>query len=173
MPTKVCLVKAMVFPVSHIWIWELDHKDGWVAKNWCLWIVVLEKTPESLLDCKDIKPVSPNGNQSWIFIGRTDAKAEALVLWPSDAKNWLIGKVPDAGKDWQQEEKGATEDDIVGWYHQLKGHEFQHVPGNDEGQEGLECCSPWGHKDWTEQLKTTTKFTYRQFYIIYSWMVFV
>ena len=142
-------------------MWELDYKESWAPKNWCLWIV-LEKTPESLLDCKDIKPVSPKGNQSWIFIGRTDAKAEAPILWPSDAKNWLIGKAPNAGKNWRQEEKGATEDEIVGWYHRLKGHEFEHVPGNDEGQEGLECCSPWGHKDrtrlssWKQQQNSLT-----------------
>ena len=105
------------FSSSHIQMWESDHKKGWVPKNWCLWIVVLEKTPESPLDCREIKPVHPKGNQSWIFIGRTDAEAEAPLLRPPDGKNWLIWKDPDAGKDGRQEEKGMTEDEIVGWYH--------------------------------------------------------
>ena len=112
------------FSSSHVWIWELDHKESWAPKNWCFWIVVLEKTLESPLDCKQIKPVNPKGNQSRIFIGRTDAKAEALVLWPPDAKNWLIEKDPDAGKDWRQEEKGTVEDKMVEWHHRLDGHEF-------------------------------------------------
>ena len=123
--TKVHLVKAMVFPSSHVWMWELDYKESWVPKNWCFWTVVLEKSLESPLDCKEIKPVSPKGNQSWIFIGRTDAEAETPVLWPPDAKSWLIWKDPDAGKDWRQEEKGTTEDEIVGWHHRLDGHEFE------------------------------------------------
>ena len=103
-------------------MWELDHKEGWVPKNWCFWTVVLEKTLESPLDCKEIQPVHPKGNQSWIFIGRT--VSEAPVLWPPDAESWLTGKDPDAGKDWRQEEKGVTEDEMVGWHHQLNGHEF-------------------------------------------------
>ena len=118
-PTKVHLVKAMVFPV-HVWMWELDHKEGWALKNWCFWTVVLEKTLESPLECKQIKPVNPKGNQLWIFIGRTDA--EALILWPPDAKSWLIGKDPDAGKDWWREEKGTTEDETVGWHHGQNGY---------------------------------------------------
>ena len=108
-----------------VWMWELDCRESWAQKNWCFWILVLEKTLESPLDCKEIKPVNPKGNHSWIFIGRTDAEAEAPMLWPPDVKNWLIGKDPDAGKDWGQEEKGMTEDGLVGWHHQLNGHEFE------------------------------------------------
>ena len=107
---------------SHVWMWELDYKESWALKNWCFWTVVLRKTLESPLDCKEIQPVHPKGNQSWIFIGRTDA--ETPILWPPDAKNQLIGKDPDAGKDWKQEEKGTTEDEMVGWHHRLNGHEF-------------------------------------------------
>ena len=110
---------------SHVWMWELIYKESWVLKNWCFWTVVLEKTLESSLDCKDIQPVHPKGNQSWIFIGRTDAEAEAPLLWPHGVKNWLIWKDPDAGKDWRQEEKGKTEDEMVGWHHWLNGHEFE------------------------------------------------
>ena len=135
-------------------MWELDHKEGWAWKNWHFWTVVLEKTLESPLDCKEIKPVHPKGNQSTIFIGRTDAETEAPILWPPDVKSQLIGKDPDAGKDWGQEEKGTTEDEMVAWHHQLNGHEFEQVLGDGEGQGGLLCCSPWGHKesDMTEQL---------------------
>ena len=124
-PTKVHLVKAMVFSSSHVWIWELNYKEIWAPKNWCFWTVVLEKTLESLLDCKEIQPVHPKGNQSWIFIGRTNAEAETPILCPPDAKNWLIWKDPDAGKDWRWEEKGTTEDEMFGWHHQLDGHEFK------------------------------------------------
>ena len=113
------------FSSGHVRMWELDYKEIWVLKNWCFWTVVLEKTLESPLDYKDIQPVHPKGNQSWIFIGRTDAKAETPILWPPDGKNWLIGKDPDAGKDWRQEEKGTTVDEMVGWHHQLNGHEFE------------------------------------------------
>ena len=113
------------FSSSHVWMWELDHKENWAPKNWCFWTVVLEKTLESPLDSKEIQPVHPKGNQSWIFIERTDAEAEAPVSQPPDVKNWLIGKDPDAGKDWGQEEKGMTEDEMVGWHHQLNGHEFE------------------------------------------------
>ena len=113
------------FSSGHVWMWELDCEEGWVPKNWCFWSVVLEKTLESPLDCKEIQPVHPKGNQSWIFIGRIDAEAETPILWPPDAKNWLTGKDPDAGKDWKQEEKEMTEDEMVGWHHQLDGHEFQ------------------------------------------------
>ena len=113
------------FSSSHVWMWELDSKESWAPKNWCFWTVVLEKTLESLLDCKEIQLVHPKGNQSWIFIGRTDAEAEAPVLWSPDAKSWLTGKDPDAGKDWRQEEKGTTEDEMVGWHHRLNGHEFE------------------------------------------------
>ena len=110
---------------SHVWMWELDHKDGWAPKNRWFWTVVLEKILESPLDCKEIQLVHLKGNQSWIFIGRTDAEAETPILWPSDVKSCLIGKDPDAGKDWRQEEKGMTEDEMVGWHHQLDGHEFE------------------------------------------------
>ena len=156
LPAKVHLIKATIFPVV-TWMWELDYKERWAAKNWCLWTVVLEKTLESPLDCKGIKPVNPKGNQSWIFIGRTNAKAEALVLWPSYAKNWLIGKDPDAGKDQRWEEKGTTEDEMVGWHHWLDGHEFEKAPGVGDGQGSLACCSPWGRKEsgTTEQLNWT------------------
>ena len=109
---------------SYVWMWEVDHKEGWAPKNWCFWTEVLEKTPESPLNCKEIKAVNPKGNRPWIFSGRTDDEAEALVLWPSDAKNWLIEKDPDAGKHWRQEEKEMTEDEMVGWHHRLNGHEF-------------------------------------------------
>ena len=113
------LVKAMFFSSRHVWMWELDYKESWALKNWCFWTVVLKKTLESSLDCKEIKLVNPKGNQSWIFIGRTDAGAETPILWPPDAKNWLIRKDPDVGKDWSQEEKGMTEDEMVGWHHPL------------------------------------------------------
>ena len=113
------------FSSSRVWMWELDYKESLVPKNWCFWTVVLEKTLESPLDCKEIQPIHPKGNQSWIFIGKTDAEAETPILWPPDAKSWLIWKDPDAGKDWWQEEKGTTEDDVVGWHHRLNGHEFE------------------------------------------------
>ena len=121
------------------------------------WTVVLEKTLESPLDCKEIKPVHPKGDQSWIFIGRTDAEAETPILWPPDAKSWLIGKDPDAGNDWRREEKGMTEDEMVGWHHQLNGHQFEKAPEVGDGQGGLVCCSPEGHKelDTTEWLNWT------------------
>ena len=122
--------------------------------KWCFWAVVLEKTLESPLDCKEIKPVNPKGNQSWIFIARTDVEAEGPMLWPFDVKSWLTGKDPDAGKDWRQEEKGMTEDEMVGWHHRFYGHEFEQAPGVGDGQGSLACCSPWGHKklDRTEWL---------------------
>ena len=113
------------FSSSHVWMWESDYKESWALKNWCFWSVVLEKTLESPLDCKEIQPVHPKGNQSWIVFGKTDAEAETLILWPPDAKSWLIGKDPDAGKYWRQEEKWATEDEMVGWHHRLNGHEFE------------------------------------------------
>ena len=122
--TKVHLIKAMVLPVVKYGC-EFNCKEIWAPKNWCFWTVVLEKTLERPLYCKEIKPVNPKGNQSWIFIRRTDADAETPVLWPSNAKNWLLGKDPDAGKDWRQKEKGMTEDEMVGWHRQLDGHEFE------------------------------------------------
>ena len=113
------------FSSSHVWMWELDYKESWVLKNWCFWTVVLEKTLESPLDCKEIQPVHPKGDQAWIFIGRTDVEAETSILWLPDVKSWLTGKDPDAGKDWRQEEKEMTEDEMAGWHHQLNGHEFE------------------------------------------------
>ena len=113
------------FSSSHVWMWELDYKESWVLKNWCFWTVVLEQTLESPLDCKEIQSVHPKGNQSWIFIGRTDAEAETPILWPPEVKNWFTGKDPDAGKDWRREEKGTTEDEMVGWHHRFDGHEFE------------------------------------------------
>jgi len=125
LPTKIYLVKAMVFPIV-MYGYELDYKESWAPKNWCFWTVVLEKTLESPLHCKEIQPVHPKRNQSGMFIGRTDAEAEAPVLWPpDDVKNWLIWKDPDAGKDWRREVKGTTEDELVGWHHQLSEHEFE------------------------------------------------
>ena len=112
------------FSCGHVWMWKLDYKESWAPKNWCFWTVVLKKTLDSRLDCKKIQPVYSKGDQSWVFVGRTDAEAETLILWPPDAKSWLIGKDPDAGKDWKQEEKGTTEDEIVGWHHRLNGHGF-------------------------------------------------
>ena len=140
-------------------MWELDCEESWVPKNWCFGTVVLEKTLESPLDCKEIQPDHPKGDQSWIFIGRTDAEAETPILWPPDAKNWLTGKDPDAEKDWRLEEKGTTEDEMVGWHHRLNGHEFELAPGVGDGQGGLACCSLWGCKEsgmtewlnWTHQ----------------------
>ena len=130
------------FSSGHVWMWELDCKESWVPKNWCFWTEVLEKTLESPLDCKEIQPVKPKGNQSWIFIGRTDAEAETPIFWPSYVKNWLIGKDPDAGKDWRQKEKGMAKDEMVGWHHGFDGHEFEQAPGDGEGQGSLACCSP-------------------------------
>ena len=123
LPTKVHLVKAMVFSSSLVWMWELDYKESWALKNWCFWSVVLDKTLESPLDCKEIQLVHPK-DQSWVFIGRIDAEAETPILWPPHAKSWLFGKDPDAGRDRGQEKKGTTEDELSGWHHQLDGHEF-------------------------------------------------
>ena len=134
-------------------MWKLDHKGGWVPENWCIWTVVL-KSLESPLDCKGVKPVNPKGNQSWIFIGRTDVEAETAILWSPDVKNWLIAKDPDAGQDWRREEMEMTEDEMVGGLHWLDGHEFDQAPRDGEGQGSLACCGPWSHKeleksDWT------------------------
>ena len=146
------------FSSSHTWMWELDHKKSWGPKNWWFWTEVLEKTLESLLDFKEIKPVNPKGNKAWIIIGRTDAEAETPVLWPPDSKCQLIRKDPDAGKDWRQEMKWTTEDEMVGWHHQPNGHVFEQGLGDSEGQGSLAGCSPWGCKepDMTEQLNNTT-----------------
>ena len=144
------------FSSSHVWMWEF-YKESWAPKNWCFWTVVLEKTLESPLDFKEIQPVHPRGDQSWVFFGRNDAKAEAPVLWPPHAKSWLIGKDTDAGRDWGQEEKWMTEDEMAGWHHWLDAHEFGWTPGVGDGQGGLACCDSWGHKesDMTEQLNWT------------------
>ena len=130
------------FSSSHVWMWELDYKERWALKNWCFWTVVLEKTLESHLDCEVIQPVNPKGNQSWIFILRTDVKAEASILWPPDLKNWLCWKDTDAGKNWRLEEKGMTEDKMVGWHHWLNGHEFDWALSVGGKQRSLACCSP-------------------------------
>ena len=160
--SQIILKSHVCFSVSSpIWIWELDHKEGWALKNWCFRIVVLERTLESPLDCKEIQPVHPKGNQSWIFFGRTDAEAESPILWSPDVKNWLTRKDPDAGKDWRQEEKQTIEDEMVGWHHWLDGHEFEQAPGAGDGQGGLaRCSSPWGHKesDTTERLNWTDNY---------------
>ena len=138
-------------------MWELDYKESWAPKNWCFWTVVLEKTLESPLDPKEIQPVYPKRDQFWVFIGMTDIEAEAPILWPPDVKSWLICKDPDAGKDWRQEEKGTTEDEMVGWHHQLNAHGFGWTPGVGDGQAGLACCGSWGHEeaDTTERLNWT------------------
>ena len=143
------------FSSAHVSMWEFDYKESWVQKNWCFWTVVLEKTLESLL--KEIQLVHPKGDQSWVFIGRTDVEAETPILWPPDVKCWLIGKDPDAGKDWGQEEKGVTEDELVGWHHWLNRHGFGWTPGVGNGQGGLACCGSWGRKesDTTERLNWT------------------
>ena len=147
---------------------ELDYKEGWVPKNWCFWTVVLEKTLESSLNYKEIKLANPKENQSWMFIGRTGAEAETPVLWLPDVKSWLIGKDSDARKDWRQEGKGTTDDEMVGWHHWLDGHEFEQAPGDGERQGSLEQCSPWGHKEssMTERLNW---FSYRISRLINMW----
>ena len=154
-------------------MWELDYKESWALKNWCF---LLEKILESPLDCKEIQPVQPKGDQSWVFIGETDAEAETPILWPPHEKSWLIGKDPDARKDWGQEEKGMTEDEMVEWHHWLNGHGFEWTPGVGDGQEGLACHGSWGRKEsdmteglnWTElkrhsDSETTIKKCHRNF----------
>ena len=146
-------------------MWELDCEESWETKNWCFWTVVLEKTLESPLDCKEMQPFHPKGDQSWVFIGRTDAKAETSILWPPDVKSWLIGKDPDAGRNWGQEEKGTTEDEMAGWHHWLDGREFEWTLGVGDGQGGLACCDSWGLKEsektewlnWTELTELGSK----------------
>jgi len=159
---------------SHVWMWELDHEESWVPKNWCFWTVVLEKTLESPLDCKEIQPVDHKGNQSWIFIGRTDTKAGTPILKLElqyfghlmQTKNWFIWKDSDAGKDWRLEEKGMTEDKMVGWHHWLDGHEFEQALGAGDGQGSLVCCSPFLQSkelDMTEWLNWTSKKVYSKY----------
>ena len=153
--TKVHVVKAMVFPLV-MYGWGLDNEGNWALKNWFFWTVVLEKALEGHLDCKEIKPVNPKGNESWMFIVRTDVEAEALIFWPPDAKSWENRKDHDAGKDRRQGEKGKTEDDIVEWHHRLAGHEFKQALGVTDGQECLACSSPQGHKSRTWLSNRTT-----------------
>ena len=138
-------------------MWELDCSESWAPKNWCFWTVVLEKTLESALDCKEIQPVHSEGDQPWDFFRRNDAKAETPVLWPPHVKSWLIGKDSDAGRDWGQEEKGTPEDEMAGWHHWLDGHESEWTPGVGDRQGGLACCDSWGGKelDTTERLNWT------------------
>ena len=157
LPTRVHLVKAMGFSSGHVWMWVLDCEESWALKNWCFWTVVLEKTLESPLDCKEVQPVHSKGDQPWVLFGRNDAKAETPILWPPHAKSWLIGKDSDAGRDWGQKEKGTTEDEMAGCYHRLDGHEFEWTPGDGDGQGGLTCCDSWSCKesDMTEWLNWT------------------
>ena len=142
------------FSSGLVWMWELDYEESWVPKNWCFWTVLLEKTLESPLGCKEIQPVHPKGDQSWVFIGRTDVEAETPILWPPYVKSLLIRKGPDAGKDWRQEQKGMTEDEMIRWCHWLNGHGFGWTLGAGDGQGGLVCCGSWGPKelDTTERL---------------------
>ena len=144
------------FSNSHVWMWDLDYKESWVPKNWCFWTVVLEKTLKSPLDCKEIQPVHPKGDQFWVLIGGTDAEAETPILWAPDVESWLIWKDPDAGKDWGQEEKGTTENEMVGWHHRHNGHGCGWTPGVGDGQGGLVCCGSWGQRvrhDWVTELR--------------------
>ena len=158
-------------------MWELDHKESWAPKNWCFWTVVLEKTPESPLYHREIQPVHSKGDQSWVFIGRTEAKAEIPIFWPVDAKNWLVGKDPNAEKDWRQEEKGTTENEIVGWHHWLDRHESEQALGVGDEQGGLAYCISWGHRelDMTEQLNwtdTVLVFFFLAYFTLYNWLQF-
>ena len=147
-----------------MWIWELDCEESWAPKNWCFWIVVLEKTLESPMECKEIQPVYFKGDQSWVFFGRTNAKAETPVLWPLHVKSWVILKDSDGGRDWGQEEKGMTDDEMPRWHHWLDGLEFGWTPGVGDGQGGLACCNSWDHKElntterlhWTELMGPDT-----------------
>ena len=157
MPACASSSLAFDFSCGHVWMWELDYEEGWVPKNGCFWNVVLEKTLESPLGCKEIQPVHSEGDQPWDFFGRNDAKAEAPVLWTPHVKSWLIGKDFDAGRDWGQEEKGMTQDEMAGSHHWLDGCESEWTPGDGDGQGGLVCCDSWGRKesDTTEWLNWT------------------
>ena len=161
------------FSCGHVWMWELDYKESWALKNWCFWTVVLEKTLKSPLDCKEIQPVHPKGAQSWVFIGRTDVEAETPILWTPDMKSWFVGKDPDAGKDWGQEENRTAEDEMAGWHHWLNEHGFGWTPGVGNGQGGLACCISWGCKesDMTERLNWTELYcTVNSFSEIFWWI---
>ena len=160
--TSVIWFLSYGFPNSHVWIWELNYKESWVPKNWCFWTVVLEKTLESSLDCKEIQPVHPKGDHSWVFTGKIDVKAETPVLWPPDAKSWLIWKDPDAGKDWGQEEKRTTKDEMVGWHHLLDGHEFEQAVGVGDGQGNLVSMgSQRIQHHWVNELSCTEMYQTR------------
>ena len=156
---------------SHIWLWELDCEERWPPKNWCFWTVVLENTLESPLDCRGIQPIHSKGDQSWVFFGGTDAKAETPILGPTYVKSWLIGMVSDAGRDLGQEEKGTTEDEMAWWHHRLNVHEFDWTPGVGDGQGGLGCCNSLGHKesDMTERLNCTELNWYKIFGFNFLW----
>ena len=150
------------FSSSHVWMWELDYKESWAPKNWCFWTVVLEKTLESPLNYKEIKQVNRKGDQSWIFIGRPEAKAEAPIVWPPDEKNWLTRKDPDAGKDPRWEEKGMTDDEMFLWHYRLNGYECEQAPGVCDGQGSLACCKSMGSQrvrhDWVTEVNWTTSY---------------
>ena len=165
-PTKVHSSQGYGFSSGHVWMCELDYKESWAPKNWCFWTVMLEKTLESPLDCQEIQPVHPK-DQSWMFIERTDVEAETPILWPPDSECWLIWKDPNAGKDWGQEEKGMTEDEMARWHHWLNGRESEWTLGVGDGQGGLACCNSWGRKksDTTEELNWTDS------YIIHSYLL--
>ena len=158
-------------------MWELDCEESWARKNWCFWSVVLEKTLESPLDCKEVQPVHSKGDQSWVFFGRNDAKAETPVLWPPHAKSWLIGKDSDAGSNRGQAEKGTTEDEMTGWHHGLDGHEFEWTPGDGDGQGRMACCSPWDSKkrhDWATELNWDKSYIiWLSFTNVICWLIFV
>ena len=163
LPTKGRSSQGYGFSSGHVWMWELDCEESWASKNWCFWTVVLEKTLESPSDCKEIQPVHPKGDQSWVSIGRTDVEAETPIIWPSDAKSGLIWKDPYAGKDWRQEEKGTTEDEMAGWHHRLNGHGFGWALGVGDGQGGLVCCGSWGCRvghDWVTELNLSLVFVF-------------
>ena len=155
------------FSSGHVWIWEFNYKEIGAQKIWCFWIVVLVKTLVNPLDCKEIQQVHPKGDQSWVFTGRTDFEAETPILWPPDAKSWLIWKDPDAGKGWGQEETGMAEDEMVGWHCRLNGHGFGWTPGVGDGQGGLACCGSWGCKEsnMTERLNWTEPM------YLYAWHI--
>ena len=165
LPTKSS--QGYGFPSGHVRMWELDCEESWAQKNWCFWTVVLEKTLESPLDCKEIQPVYSKGDQPWVFFGRIDAKAETPILWPPHVKSWLIGKDADVGRGWGQEEKGTTEDEMAGWHHRLNGHEFEWTPGVGDGQGGLVCCNSWGHKE----LDTTERLNWTEVSLPLKWLI--
>ena len=162
-------------------MWELDYNENWEPKNWWFWVMVLEKTLESPLNHKEIQPIHSIGNQSWTFIGKTDAEAETPILWPPDVKNWLTRKDPNAGKDWRREERGTAEDETVGWYHQLNGHASEEALGVGDGQGSLACCSPWGRRvrhEWATELNWTAsdmnqKYELRTGIYLYIWRMSV